>query len=99
MQNEPPQPLITRAHVLVSGVVQGVSYRYSTLNQARYLSVNGWVRNLPDGRVEAVFEGNREAVEGMIRWCSHGPIGAVVKEVVVEYLEAAGDRSFEIRRR
>lgn len=89
----------TRVHVFVSGVVQGVGYRYSTMNQARFLGLRGWVRNLPDSRVEAVFEGSKEAVEGMIRWCRRGPIGAVVKEVVVEYEEPMGDRTFEIRRR
>ncbi|MGE5660342.1 MAG: acylphosphatase [Actinomycetota bacterium] len=99
MQNPSPQPSTTRVHVLISGVVQGVGYRYATMNQARYLGLHGWVRNLPDGRVEAVFEGHKEAVEGMIRWCHQGPIGAVVKGVAVEYQEPEGDRSFEIRRR
>ncbi len=97
MQNLSSSPI--RAHVFVSGVVQGVGYRYSTMNQSRYLGVSGWVRNLPDGRVEAVFEGSQAAIDSMIRWCRQGPIGAVVKEVVVQYEIPQGDRSFEIRRR
>src|SRR6476469_7238634 len=67
MQNQSPPPV--RVHVFVSGVVQGVGYRYSTRNQAKYFGLGGWVRNLPDGRVEAVFEGSKKAVEGMISWC------------------------------
>lgn len=88
----------TRAHVFVSGVVQGVGYRFSTVEQAMQLGVTGWVRNLPDDRVEGVFEGTRAAVEEMIRWCYKGPRGAVVKDVIVEYEEPEGIREFEITR-
>ena len=59
----------TRAHVFVSGIVQGVGYRFTTVEQAKQLGVTGWVRNLPDERVEGVFEGTKAAVEEMIRWC------------------------------
>lgn len=98
MQNpSAPQEQI-RAHVFVSGRVQGVGYRYSTVNEAQRLGVNGWVRNLPDGRVEAVFEGSRTVVEEIIRWCHKGPTAAVVKEVAVEYEELEGLRGFETRR-
>jgi len=98
MQNpSPPQEQI-RAHVFVSGRVQGVGYRYSTMDEAQRLGVNGWVRNLPDGRVEAVFEGSRTVVEEIIRWCHKGPSAAVVKEVAVEYEELEGLRGFETRR-
>jgi acylphosphatase len=92
-----PQQQI-RAHVFISGTVQGVGYRYSTMRQAQRLGVNGWVRNLPDKRVEAVFEGSRHVVEEIIRWCHQGPSAAVVKDVVVEYEEREGLRGFETRR-
>ncbi len=92
-----PQDKI-RAHVFVSGVVQGVGYRFSTLDTANHLSISGWVRNLPDGRVEAVFEGTRDAVEQMIRWCYDGPSAAVVKDVTVEYEAPEDLQGFQTRR-
>jgi acylphosphatase len=92
-----PQEQI-RAHVFVSGRVQGVGYRYCTGRQAQRLGVNGWVRNLPDGRVEAVFEGTRKLVEEIICWCYKGPSSAVVKDVAVEYEEPEGLQGFETRR-
>lgn len=88
-----------RAHVFVSGSVQGVGYRFATLKQAKQLSVSGWIRNLPDDRVEAVFEGSKAAVEEIICWCQQGPPGAVVKNVAVEYEEPEGLREFQIKRR
>ena len=98
MQNpSAPQEQI-RVRVFVSGRVQGVGYRYSTVNEAQRLGVNGWVRNLPDGRVEAVFEGSRKLVEEIIRWCHKGPTAAVVKDVAVEYEELEGLQGFETRR-
>ncbi len=98
MQNpSAPQEQI-RVHVFVSGRVQGVGYRYCTVNEAQRLGVNGWVRNLPDGRVEAVFEGSRTVVEEIIRWCHKGPTAAVVKDVAVEYEELEGLPGFETRR-
>ena len=86
------------AHVFVSGIVQGVGYRFATLDQANQLGTCGWVRNLPDGRVEAVFEGTQANVEEMIRWCYKGPPGAAVKNVVVEYQEPQDLQEFQIRR-
>ncbi|MEM7715316.1 MAG: acylphosphatase [Cyanobacteria bacterium P01_A01_bin.68] len=91
-------PKQTHAHAFILGKVQGVGYRYSTMNEAKRLGLNGWVRNLPDSRVEAVFEGESEVVEKMIRWCHQGPIAAVVKDVLVEYSEAEGLQGFEIIR-
>ncbi|MEM7580638.1 MAG: acylphosphatase [Cyanobacteria bacterium P01_A01_bin.80] len=88
----------THAHAFISGKVQGVGYRYSTMNEAKKFGLNGWVRNLPDSRVEAVFEGESEAVEEMIRWCHQGPTAAVVKDVQVEYSEVEGLQEFEIIR-
>jgi acylphosphatase len=98
MQNSSAPQEQIRAHIFVSGRVQGVGYRYSTLHQAQRLGVNGWVRNLPDGRVEAIFEGSRTVVDEIIRWCHKGPTAAVVKDVAVEYEELEGLQGFETRR-
>jgi acylphosphatase len=98
MPNSTPIPKLIRAHVLISGRVQGVGYRYATVDTASQLKLTGWVRNLPDSRVEAVFEGTREVVEEMVRWCHIGPPAAVVQNVVVEYEEPEGLRGFEVRR-
>ncbi|MDY6784886.1 MAG: acylphosphatase [Cyanobacteriota bacterium] len=86
-----------RARVFISGKVQGVGYRYSTVTQARHLGINGWVRNLPDGRVEAVFEGDRARVEQMINWCDPGPLSARVRDVETTYEQATGLQGFETR--
>lgn len=87
-----------RAHVFVSGRVQGVYYRATTRDTAREKGVDGWVRNLDDGRVEAVFEGDRGAIEAMIEWCHTGSPRARVDDVSVEYDEPTGLDGFEIRR-
>jgi acylphosphatase len=87
-----------RVHVFVSGRVQGVGYRMSTYDTATDLGINGWVRNLPDDRVEAVFEGNKEVVEAMVRWCHQGPSLAVVKDIAVESEEPEGIQGFRITR-
>lgn len=86
-----------RVRVWISGKVQGVGYRYSTLLQAKELGVRGWVQNLTDGRVQAVFEGDRKAVEAMIKWCDRGPLAAEVRDVVVEPEAWQGLEGFEIR--
>ncbi len=70
-----------RYRVLISGRVHGVNFRWSTQRKAESLGVTGFVRNLGDGRVEAVFEGERAAVEEMIRWARHGPPSAEVTGV------------------
>lgn len=88
----------TRVHVLVSGRVQGVGYRMSTCKAAETLGIHGWVKNLPDGRVEAIFEGAPELLEEMIRWCHKGPQMAIVQEVKVEYEEPEGIQGFYTRR-
>ncbi|MGD2252248.1 MAG: acylphosphatase [Anaerolineales bacterium] len=88
-----------RAHVFVSGRVQGVNFRFYTRQQALRSRVNGWVRNLLDGRVEAVFEGEEDAVRRMVGWCRKGPPSAHVIEVEVLWEEPEGDlKSFEMRR-
>ncbi len=86
-----------RAHVYVSGQVQGVAFRDSAQSQAEELGLNGWVRNLQDGRVEAVFEGESEAVRQMIEWCESGPSSADVDDVSVEQETPEGLSGFEIR--
>ncbi|MDZ7958420.1 MAG: acylphosphatase [Aulosira sp. DedQUE10] len=98
MPNPTPVPKIIRAHVSIVGRVQGVGYRYATVDTASQLGLAGWVRNLPDSKVEAVFEGRREVVEEMVRWCRSGPPAAVVKNVVVDYEEPEGLQGFEVRR-
>ncbi|MEM3712977.1 MAG: acylphosphatase [Thermoproteota archaeon] len=82
---------MVRAHVYVSGRVQGVFFRYETKSLADRLGVKGWVRNLPDGRVEAVFEGEEETVMKMIEFCKKGPPGARVTDVKVEWEEYKGE--------
>lgn len=87
-----------RAHIFVSGRVQGIFFRDNTRKRAEELGVYGWVRNLPDGRVEAVFEGEKEKVEQMIEWSKRGPPFANVDGVDVEWKEYKGEfEDFEIR--
>jgi acylphosphatase len=73
------------AHIYVSGRVQGVNFRFYTRQEAVRLGVDGWVRNLMDGRVEAWIQGEEEAVAQMIAWCRHGPPSARVDDVQVEW--------------
>jgi acylphosphatase len=82
-----------RAHVLVSGRVQGVFFRQSTLVEAQNLGVNGWVRNSMDGRVEAVFEGEEHAVKMLVNYCRQGPPAARVNNLEVSYGPSKGEFS------
>ncbi len=75
----------TRVHVYVSGKVQGVFFRQTTVEQAQSHRVYGWVKNLPDGRVEAVFEGEEAEVKALVDFCSRGPRGASVTSVVTSW--------------
>ena len=86
-----------RARVLVSGRVQGVSFRDATRSQAEQLGLSGWVRNTQDGQVEAVFEGVPETVQQMIEWCKSGPSSADVEDVTVENEQPENLSGFEIR--
>jgi acylphosphatase len=86
----------TRAHVFVSGRVQGVFFRQSTQLQAQSLGVRGWIRNLPYGRVEAVFEGEESAVQKLVDYCRHGPPAAKVENVEINHEDFKGEfSSFE----
>ncbi len=87
-----------RVHVWVTGRVQGVGYRASAWETATDLGLRGWVCNLPDGRVEAVFEGKAQAVEAIVRWCHHGPRMAIVQQVRVESEPLEGLQEFLIKR-
>ncbi len=87
-----------RAHALISGTVQGVFYRATTQDTAREKGVDGWVRNLDDGRVEAVFEGPEGAVRDMVEWCETGSPAATVEHVDAQFGAPEGFDGFDIRR-
>ena len=89
--------MVVRRRVTVQGRVQGVGFRYAVARAARVRGVAGWVSNRPDGAVEAVFEGDPEAVESLIRLCREGPRGAEVDQVEVLEEQPEGLASFEIR--
>lgn len=87
-----------RAHLFINGRVQGVFYRAFTRDIALHLGLKGWVRNLPDGRVEIVFEGIRNDVEQAIKRCLAGPHGAVVSGIDTEWEPYQGNfKDFDIR--
>ena len=86
-----------RYRVLVSGGVQGVFFRDTCRRLAQQYGVTGWVRNLPDGRVEAVFEGPAEDVGRLVDWAHHGPRHAVVDHVAVHAEPPEGLDTFRIR--
>ena len=87
-----------RAQVIVSGRVQGVFFRQNTLKKAKELAVFGWVRNLMDGRVEVVFEGEKGRVERMVDWLKQGPVGARVEHIEIDWQDYRGEfKTFEIR--
>jgi acylphosphatase len=88
---------MVRYRVLVSGLVQGVSFRDACRRAAERQGVSGWVRNLPDGSVEAVFEGSAEAVDALVEWSRHGPRFATVQDVRVQAEPPEGTTGFQIR--
>jgi acylphosphatase len=85
-----------RRRVLVKGRVQGVGFRWSCRRMAEAAGVAGWCRNLPDGRVEACFEGAPAAVEGALAWCREGPSSAIVTSVDVTPETPEGERGFRL---
>ena len=90
---------LIRAHVFISGRVQGVSFRWFTQRKAQELGLTGWVRNLWDGRVEAVFEGEEAQVKEAVRWCHHGEPPARVEQAEIKYHQASGEfKQFRVTR-
>lgn len=88
-----------RVELRITGRVQGVFYRASCATAARDLGLVGWVRNVPDGSVEAVAEGPREALESLVAWCSRGPPAASVDDVQARWASASGEfTTFAVRR-
>jgi acylphosphatase len=88
----------SRAKVIVKGIVQGVNFRYYTQRQAAKFSINGWVQNLPDGSVAAVFEGEEHDVTAMVQWCRRGPSSAHVTELIEQPEEYRGEfSSFSVK--
>ncbi|MCK8519765.1 acylphosphatase [Methanoculleus sp. 7T] len=91
--------MAVRARVLVSGRVQGVGFRWAVEGEAQTEGVTGWVKNLPDGRVEAVFEGDEAPVQRMVEFCRRGPAAARVDGVQAAREEYTGEfDGFFIRR-
>jgi acylphosphatase len=90
-----PEPV--RAHLWISGTVQGVGFRFFAERAGRRHGVSGFVRNLPDGRVEAAAEGEREAVDGFIAELQRGPQGALVRAMDVQWEAPEGRHGFVIR--
>lgn len=88
---------MVRYRVLVSGVVQGVGFRDACRRTAERQGVSGWVRNRPDGSVEASFEGPAEAVDALVEWSRHGPRSAEVKQVRVQAEPPEGLNGFQVR--
>jgi len=88
-----------RVHILIKGLVQGVFFRQTTQQMAEILGLKGWVRNTLDGKVEAVFEGEKDKVEKMLDWAKKGPPSARVDGIDVKWEEYKGEfKNFEIRR-
>ncbi|MDX1707034.1 MAG: acylphosphatase [Desulfobacterales bacterium] len=86
-----------RAHVFISGRVQGVFFRVETQRAAEKFGVLGWVRNRPDGTVEAVFEGKQPDVDAVLQWCHEGPNLAVVENVDLKWQDFTGEyKRFDI---
>ncbi len=91
-------PTKVRAHIFIKGRVQGVFFRSEVRHKAKEIGITGWVRNLPDGKVEAVFEGEEKNVKEIIEFCKRGPPGARVAGVDVIWENYIGEfRDFEIR--
>jgi acylphosphatase len=87
-----------RMHIYISGIVQGVFFRANTQEIAKSLGLIGWVRNLPDGRVEIIAEGIKERLENLISWCQKGPPGARVDDVDAKWEDATGEfENFDVK--
>lgn len=88
--------MIKRFHLKITGKVQGVWYRASTQRKAQELGLSGWVRNLPDGSVEAAIEGPEGKLQLMMQWCAQGPTHARVEAVVPKEIAVEKSQTFEI---
>lgn len=87
-----------RIHLFIAGRVQGVAFRWATQNAARSYGLCGWVKNMPDGRVEAMAEGERKILEIFKKWCHKGPPPSRVDNIECEWLEATGKfKDFNIK--
>ncbi len=89
-------PLV-RVRLLVRGRVQGVWFRGATQEEAHRLGVAGWVRNRPDGTVEAEVEGTREAIDALVAWAHRGPSAARVTDVAIETIGTTGEQGFVVK--
>lgn len=87
---------VIRRHVVVHGYVQGVGFRYAARAEARRHGLGGWVRNRPDGTVEAEIEGDEASVAAMLDWLAAGPRGAIVERTDVTERGVTGERSFSV---
>lgn len=85
-----------RVHVFIAGKVQRVGYRSWTMRKALQLGVTGWIRNLKDGRVEGVFEGENQSVRRLLELCWRGPAGCVVNDVETVFEQPKGEKGFRI---
>jgi acylphosphatase len=89
---------LKRVHVYISGRVQGVFFRQETQRAAHGFNLTGWVRNMSEGRVEALFEGEDKSVDRMLEWCQVGPPAACVKEVLIDEEPYTGEfQNFSIK--
>jgi Acylphosphatases len=89
---------LVRVHIFVEGLVQGVFFRSTTRSVAKKYNIKGWVKNLPDGRVEIVAEGREEDIKKLIEFCKRGPPAAIVTDVQIFWEEYKGEfDDFEIR--
>jgi acylphosphatase len=89
----------SRNHLIISGKVQGVFFRFNAKNKAKELGIFGWVKNLSDGRVEALVEGEKEKIEEFIKWAKKGPLFAKVEELENEQQKFKGEfDSFKIKK-
>ena len=88
-----------RAHIIISGRVHGVGFRANARRMAIRLMITGWVRNLPDGSVEALAEGEEKAVKEFVNWCRKGPSLANVSDIKINWLTATDEfKGFHVKR-
>jgi acylphosphatase len=88
-----------RVHLVIDGLVQGVSFRAFASDEAHKLGLKGWVKNLPDGRVESIAEGPKDKLDAFVAWCHHGPEMARVSGVKTDWADATSEfQSFGVRR-